>query len=251
MKNVIIATIASVLSFSAAAVDFSTTVGNTTTSSMTDVNQHITGTVVETNFEYSQNRGAAGQNANGNACTPGLCDGNGNDTLSVGVDITATIKTTQLDQLTTGLNTTVAEACDVTVSIGGASNSQGVRSTVVDNQTQTVNNNLTTIKSGSISVSTQTDVGYTAGGSSKPGNDFNILIGGQNVGSEGNMVNPQALVTALVTDASAFTITGQDLNAADTNALSVTWTMQDLNVVDTSVTDTTTQGTMVTVYENN
>ncbi|CAH0448104.1 hypothetical protein SM033_00280 [Vibrio phage vB_VpaM_sm033] len=254
MKTRLTFAIAAVLaSTSAFAVDFSTTHTTGTTTTSVDINQQVTGKVNGLEFNYSQNRGAAAGGVNGNNCVGAVCDGTGNDTLSVGISIDATQTITKLDQLTTGLSVTTAENCDVTVAIGGISNSQGVRTSHTIGETETVNNNKTWITSGSIEVVTQTDAGYTGGhwSPSKLGNDFTVSIGGQTVSSEGDAVNVMALSTALLGDLTQVTVGGQDLAHADTNAMSVKIESSKIKVIDTSVSTTETESSSTTWYENN
>lgn len=247
------AVIASVLfAASASAVDFSTTYTQSTTNAVTDVNQKISGYQNGIEVNYSQNRGPAAGGVNGNGCIGAVCDGTGNDTLSVGITIEAVKTTTKIDQLTTGFNATTTEACDVTVSIGGISNSQGVREAASVSERVTQNNNLTIIDSAKVEVVTQTDVGYLNNGASKPGNDFNLVFNGTSTNSEGAGLPLMHVGEVLLnTDASEIRITGQDLAIADTNAISVTFEEGRIKVVDTSVTTVETESKSTTWYENN
>lgn len=245
------AAIVSVLaSTSAFAVDLSTTIGNTVTNSTTTVNQHVTGQTNGFEVNYSQNRGGVVDAAN--PCTGGACDGN--DMLSVGVSVDVTKRIGSIDQLTTGINTSTAANCDVTVSIGGLSNSQGVRTVDTLSSLETQNNNTVTIQTASIEVTTQTDAGYTGGhwNPSKPGNDFTVNVGDMTINSEGNSLNLIELGnTMLTTDLGTVTVSGQDFAHADTNAMSIKIDTSDLDVIDTGVTVTETTGTTTTHYENN
>lgn len=250
LNKTIVAVAAIVLSAGASAVNLSTTIGNTNTTSITAVNTSVTGTTSSTTVDYSQNRGTVGPDVNGNACGVGkICSGN--DTLNVGIDINVTQRDSIIDQITTGVNMAETVSCDVTVSIGSLSNSQGTNTRTFDNETVTHNNNVTQITSANVSVSTQTDEGYLSGGNSKPGNDFTLNIGNQHISSEGDSINVVDLANVMLSDDFTVSVSGQDLNHADTNALSVTWGTEDLQVIDTGVTTNTSVGTTTTYYENN
>lgn len=254
MKTIkLVSVIASVLfASSAAAVDLSTTITNGTTNSVRDVNQTVTGSTYGMEFEYSQNRGGALDGVNGNNCQGATC-GTGNDALNVGLKISATERIGTIDQLTTGAASTVTENCDVSVAIGGLSNSQGTRTATSTSTLETANNNLTQINSGTIEVSTQTDKPYTGGwgNSSKPGNDISINIGGHTVSSEGDNVAVMDLAKTLVTsDLTQVTIGGQDLNSADMNQLNVSVNTEALQVKDLSKTTVNSTTVSTTVFEN-
>ncbi|BAV81174.1 hypothetical protein [Vibrio phage VCPH] len=247
MKNVLIAALAATLSFGASAVNLSTTITDTTTTSTATVNQKVTGTIEGLEVNYSQNRSFAEVGC-GAEC-------NGNDTNSVGISIDVTKTVTDLDQHTTGVRTSTAEACDVTISIGGLSNSQGSVVTTFDGTSlNTANNNVTTITTASVDAVTQTDSNYTGGhfNPSKVGNDFDLNIGNITVNSEGNHVDLVSVGNALLNaDASSITMTGQDLKHADTNAISLNIEFGELKVVDTTSTNVTTTGTTTETYERN
>jgi hypothetical protein len=244
--------IAAVLaSTSAFAVDMSTSITTGTTHSVRDVNTQVSGEIISNSFEYKQNRGAALGDVNGNGCTGAACGGIGNDSLSVGIEITASTSTTLLDQLTTGQVSTATENCDVTVAIGGIQNSQGTRIATTSGETVTQANNITTTISGTVSVNTLTEENYLGGGWSKPGNDVDLVVGGHKVNTEGDSVNVAALHDIL-TNADGFTVSvgGQDLAHSDMNAFDVSWSTEVVTIEDMSKTTTTTDSVTTTIYEN-
>lgn len=247
MKNILIAALAATLSFGASAVNLSTTITDTTTTSTATVDQKVTGTIEGLEINYSQNRSFA------EAGCGATCEGN--DTTSVGISIDVTQTVTELDQHTTGVRTSTAEACDVTISIGGLSSSQGSVVTKFDGTNlNTANNNVTTITTASVDAVTQTDSNYTGGNfnPSKVGNDFDLNIGNVTVNSEVNHVDLVSVGNALLNaDASSITMTGQDLKAADTNSISLNTKFGELQVVDTTNTNVTTVGTTTETYERN
>lgn len=240
--------IASMVSVSALAVDLSTTIGNSTSNTIQNVNQSVSGTTVEQSFNYSQNRDITPVVPN--ACTGQAC---GNDSLTVGITVEAILRTTNLDQLTTGVVNSTAENCDVTVNIGGLSNSQGFRNVTSNSTQSTVNNNTIKIEGVKIDASTTTDMPYTGhNGGSKLGNDFTLNIGDLVINSEGNSVNVASAYTAVLgADLSDISISGQDLNNADMNAFELKVTTQDLLVLDTGTSTTTSTSTSSTTYQNN
>ncbi|UKZ10860.1 hypothetical protein CZP2022_137 [Vibrio phage C-ZP2022] len=253
MKTIVLTSaIASVLfAASAGAVDLSTTHTTGTTTTTVNVDQHVTGTTNGLEFNYSQNRGGAMDGVN-NQCGDIACQGTGNDTLNVGVSLDVTQRIGRIDQLTTGVTTTRIENCDVTVAIGGLSNSQGYRMGSTHGETTTQNHNTVDIKTVKIDIATQTDLGYTgSNGSSKPGNDFTANINGIDVNSEGTSLPVMILADRMLDNPNAITINGQDLNKADVNGMSIKVDVSDLNVYDQGRSTTVTDTEFSTWYENN
>lgn len=241
----------SLASVSTYAVDLSTTVTNGHTNAVTSIDQHVSGSINSTSFEHHQNRGGAVLDAN-NSCTGVTC-GTGNDALNVGLTVTATASNTVLDQLTTGSRTQDLVNCDVSVSVGGLTNSQGTRTATVNLDTMQQNNNHTTSVTGTVDLATITDQNYTGGswGNSKLGNDVSVSIGGVNVSTEGDSVDVAALADALTNpDGFNVLVSGQDLNSADMNGLSVSWSTEALTIEDLSTTTTTGTTTSSTIYES-
>jgi hypothetical protein len=249
MKKSILALVVSALSINAYALDLSTTVTQGTTTTVQNVNSALTGQTTETSFEYLQNRDQTVVNAGGQ-CPPGAC--NGNDSLTVSMSMEAVLRQSTLQQNTTGQNTSIATDCDVSVAVGGLTNSQGYTNTARTTNLATTNDNVTDIYSGKIEVSTVTDKPYTGGGS-KLGNDFTVNLGGLSQSSEGNSVDTVAWTHALINNRDDLnrmvTVTGQDLNSADMNGLNVKLNAQTLRLIDTGTSVTTGTTTSVTTYE--
>lgn len=245
-KSLVAVLAASVLaSASAFAVDLSTTITNGTTNTVTAINQSVTGSIDGMSFEYKQNRGAALGGVNGGGCGGKECR-TGNDSLTVGVDVTATKTNTTLDQLTTGSRNTNLTNCDVSVSVGGLTNSQGTRLANTTINTTQVNDNVTTSVTGTVDVSTVTDWQH----GKFAGNDVGVDINGYSFRTYGDSIDVMKLADALTSGDLVVSVSGQDLNTDDMAGINVSWSVEDIKINDTNSTTTTGTSTTTTIYES-
>lgn len=243
MKKILIAgsmMFAAMMTSAVQAVDISHSTSTNTSQSVTDYNKVVTGNVVETEFNYSVDRDSFG----GQSCKGVHCKGSV-DNNTVGVTIDVLKKDTTMDQTMSGVINAETLDCSTTVSINGLSATEGVRTGTSSSNILTDNNNLTKVTGGTIEVATSTNESYT--GDRRLGNDFGLEVNGVQLGSNIDSINVQDAVVALTGGAEwDYTITGQDLNAADENGLKVNLVQQDLNIEDLSkvtqesVTNTTT-----------
>lgn len=232
------------MSTTANAVDISHSTTTSTSNSVTDYNKVVTGNVLETEFKYSVDRDSFG----GQSCKGVHCQGNV-DNNTVGVTIDVLKKETVMVQTMSGVINAETLDCSTTVSINGMSATEGVRTGTTSSKILTDNNNVTKVTGGTIEVATSTNEKYT--GDRRLGNDFGLDVNGIQLGSNIDSIDVQGAVTAL-TDGSQweYTITGQDLNAADENGLSVKLVQQDLNIEDLSQVVQESVTTTTTVYSS-
>ncbi|ANO57550.1 hypothetical protein [Vibrio phage vB_VhaS-a] len=232
-------------STSAFAVDFSTSITQGVTNSVTAVNQHVTGDINGTSLEYKTHRSDALGGVNGGNCGGKECR-TGNDSLTIGVSVTATKTATVLDQLTTGSRNTNLTNCDVSVSVGGLSNSQGTRLANTTVNTTQVNDNVTTSVTGTVDVSALTDGQH----GKFAGNDVGVDINGYSFRTDGDAIDVMKLADALTSGDLVVSVSGQDLNTDDMTGINVSWSVEDIKINDTSSTTTTGTTTTTTIYES-